>query len=182
MSASPSATTTPDPDDDPPAECPILYGLCTGPFAPVKLLPARQYDSQCAFPTISAPASSNRVTTVASISGIYPSRIELPFIIGTPATMMLSLIANRFPFSGPESAPLIDVFTYHALCVFSSAVGNLPGVRGYFTSGKQSGIPSTTLYASTLAFISPMYDCTSASVSESPTSPAAARSCSGVGS
>src|SRR5271155_5409022 len=156
MSASPSATTTPDPDDDPPAEYPILYGLCTGPLVPVKLLPARQYDSQCVFPTISAPASSSRVTTVASISGTYPSRIELPFIIGTPATMALSLIATFFPLSGPSAAPRIEVFTYHALCVFSSAEGNLPGVRGYFTSGKQSGIASTMLYASTLAIISPM--------------------------
>src|SRR5580700_2545354 len=105
MSASPSATTTPDPDADPPAEYPILYGLCTGPLAPVWLLPERQYDSQCVFPTISAPASSNRVTTVASISGTYPSRIELPFIIGTPATIALSLIATFFPLSGPHPPP-----------------------------------------------------------------------------
>ena len=42
MSASPSATSTPLPDEEPPAEYPILYGLCTGPVALVWLPPERQ--------------------------------------------------------------------------------------------------------------------------------------------
>ena len=46
MSTSPSATTTPLPDDEPPAEYPILCGLWTGPTAPVWLPPDMQKDSQ----------------------------------------------------------------------------------------------------------------------------------------
>src|ERR671925_579089 len=130
MSASPRATTTPLPADEPPAAYPILYGLCTGPLAPVWLPPEIQYDSQCTLPTISPPASRMRWTTVASISGTYPSKIEQPFIIGTPATITLSLTATRLPCSGPEAAPLMAVFTYQALCVFSSGGGEAPGVRG----------------------------------------------------
>jgi hypothetical protein len=59
-----------------------------------------------------------------------PFQDEQPFIIGTPATMPLSLTAMRLPYSGPEAAPLIAVFTYQALCVFSSGGGKEPGVRG----------------------------------------------------
>ena len=65
--------------------------------------------------------------------------------MGTPATMMLSLAAIFFPASFPLAAPFMDVLTYHALRGFSSAVGKRPGVRGYFTGGKLSGIASTTL-------------------------------------
>ncbi|HZG92624.1 MAG TPA: hypothetical protein VEZ42_20630 [Pseudonocardia sp.] len=37
-----------------------------------------------------------------------------PFIIGTPATDTLSLIAAVRPASGPPAAPEIDVVTYQA--------------------------------------------------------------------
>ena len=78
------------------------------------------------------PASRMRVTTVASTSGTYPSSVEAPlFIIGTPATQMLSLMATALPFSGPSAAPLIALLTYQAPCGFSSAgMGRRPGVRG----------------------------------------------------
>ena len=69
MTESPSATTTPLPEDDPPAEYPILCGLCTGPLAPVWLPPEMQKFSQWVLPLISPPASRMRVTMVASMSG-----------------------------------------------------------------------------------------------------------------
>src|SRR5215475_4355569 len=43
---------------------------------------------------------------------------------------VLSLTAMRLPCSGPAAAPLMAVFTYQALCVFSSGGGKEPGVRG----------------------------------------------------
>ena len=49
--------------------------------------------------------------------------MELPFIMGTPATMMLSFMATFLPFKGPEAAPLMEVFTYQALRLSSSADG-----------------------------------------------------------
>jgi hypothetical protein len=67
-SQSPAATTAADPDDDPPAEWPRRRGLCTGPRVLVWLPPERQKFSQCALPARVAPASSRRVTIVASTS------------------------------------------------------------------------------------------------------------------
>ena len=123
MSASPRATTTALPEEEPPAEYPILWGLCTAPVALVWLPPERQKYSQCVFPAISPPASRMRITMVASKSGTYPSSVAAPFIMGTPATMTLSLMATRLPLSLPAGAPLIDVFRYQALRGFSSAFG-----------------------------------------------------------
>ena len=66
-----------------------------------------------------APASSIRVTMVASISGVNPSMIEEPFIIGTPARQTVSFSTMRLPRSGPSGAPRTSAFTYHALSGFS---------------------------------------------------------------
>jgi hypothetical protein len=52
-----------------------------------------------------------------------------PFIIGTPATQTLSLIAIFLPAKGPEGAPLIEHFHYQALSLFSAAAGRHPGSR-----------------------------------------------------
>src|SRR4029453_18699407 len=101
ISTSPAPMSAPHPDDEPPAEKPCLYGLCTGPIAEVWLPPERQKYSQCDLPTIVPPASRMRVTTVASTSGTYPSSVDAPFIIGTPARHTLSLSTTRLPASGP---------------------------------------------------------------------------------
>ncbi len=53
--------------------------------------------SQAALPAIVPPPRRSGVTTVASMSGTKPSSNCEPFIIGTPATQMLSLTAMRFP-------------------------------------------------------------------------------------
>src|ERR1700704_5154436 len=145
MSTSPSATTTALPEDDPPAENPILCGLCTGPVELVWLPPDIQNDSQWTLPAISAPASSMRVTIVASKSGTKPSSVDEPFIIGTPASMMLSFSATTLPFSLPLAAPLTVDLRYQALCRLSSGAGRKPGVRGYLTIGTSSGMAATAL-------------------------------------
>src|SRR5205814_8479457 len=67
------------------SEWPMRCGLWTGPVAFVWLPPERQKYSQCVLPTISPPASRMRLATVASKSGMKPSSVEAPFIIGTPA-------------------------------------------------------------------------------------------------
>src|ERR1700677_561758 len=123
MSASPVATTTPLPEDDPPDEYPILWGLWTGPVALVWLPPEKQKYSQCVLPIMVPPASRMRVTMVASVGGTYPSSVEAPFIIGTPARLTLSFSAIVLPASLPLDAPLIVVLTYQALCLFSSPSG-----------------------------------------------------------
>src|ERR671938_740880 len=134
-SQSPAATRAPLPLEDPPAIREWSWGLRTGPVWLVWLPPEKQRSSHTALPTISPPASSMRVTTVASNSGTYPSTAALPFIIGTPATQMLSFMAMRLPTKGPDSAPLIEHLQYQALKGFSSGVGRYPLERGYLTGG-----------------------------------------------
>src|SRR5438876_12114603 len=108
ISQSPATTSAVLPLDEPPAERVGSCGLSTGPVSEVWLPPEKQRCSHTAFPTISPPASRIRVTMVASNSGTYPSSTEEPFIIGTPATQTLSLIAIRFPDKGPVAAPLME--------------------------------------------------------------------------
>src|SRR6202030_2022300 len=85
IGTSPAATTAALPEDEPPAEYPMRCGLCTGPVALVWLAPEKQKYSHTVLPAIVPPASRMRVATVASTSGTYPSIVEAPFIIGTPA-------------------------------------------------------------------------------------------------
>src|SRR5438132_11670120 len=110
ISHAPATTSAALPLEEPPAEWVGWCGLCTGPVSAVKLLPAKHRLSHTAFPTISPPASRIRVTRVASNSGTYPSSTTEPFIIGTPATQTLSLIAIRFPARIPLDAPLMEHF------------------------------------------------------------------------
>src|SRR5205823_1329359 len=133
MSASPTASTTALPLEEPPAEWVGLWGLSTGIGLLVWLPPEKQRSSHTVLPTIVPPASRMRVTTVASISGTYPSSTREPFIIGTPATQMLSLIATRLPARLPRGAPTISVLKVQALYGFSAACGWPPGPRGYLT-------------------------------------------------
>ena len=70
MSTSPAPTSAPEPEEEPPAVWPIFHGLWTGADALVWLPPDRQKYSQWALPTMVAPASSIRVTMVASRSGM----------------------------------------------------------------------------------------------------------------
>ena len=108
------------------------HGLRTGPVREVWLPPEKHRSSHTALPVIVAPAASRRVTTVASRVGTKPSSVSEPFIIGTPATMMLSLIATVRPASGPSAASWISVVTYHAPSGFSASEGRDQGrsVRG----------------------------------------------------
>src|SRR4029077_13204024 len=108
ISASPTATTTALPLEDPPAECVGLLGFRTGSGLLVWLPPEKHKSSHTVFPTIVSPASRMRVNTGASTSGTQPSRTREPFLIGMPATQILSLIATRLPARLPRDAPLIS--------------------------------------------------------------------------
>src|SRR5437763_15977313 len=114
MSHSPATTSAALPLEEPPAERVGSCGLETGPVSDVWLPPEKQRCAQTALPIISPPASKIRVTIVASNSGVYPSKAEEPFIIGTPATHTLALIAIRLRARIPLGAPLIERLRYHA--------------------------------------------------------------------
>src|SRR3954452_19796567 len=102
---SPAATSAALPLKLPPVVRVGSHGLRTGPVQEVWLPPEKQRSSHTDLPVIVAPAASSRLTTVASRRGTKPSRVCEPFIIGTPATAVLSLIATVRPASGPDSAP-----------------------------------------------------------------------------
>ena len=104
MSTAPAATSAALPLDDPPADRVRSHGLRTGPVRDVWLPPEKHRSSHTALPAIVAPAARSRVTIVASRVGTNPSRVSEPFIIGTPATIVLSLIATVRPASGPSPA------------------------------------------------------------------------------
>src|ERR1700694_2745338 len=123
IGASPAATRAALPPDEPPALWATLCGLRITPLAQVWLAPEKHRSSQGALPAMVPPASRIRVTTVASISGTYPSSNAEPFIIGTPATQMLSLIAIFLPLSRPSAPAWIFVFQYQAPYGFSGAEG-----------------------------------------------------------
>ncbi len=60
-----------------------------------------------ALPTMVAPASFSRLTTVASYGGTYSESISEPQVVRTPSVEMLSLTATVWPASGPSSSPSI---------------------------------------------------------------------------
>src|SRR3984885_13147427 len=126
----PAATRAALPRDAPPADLAGFHGLRTGPVREVWLPPEKHRSSQTALPVIVAPASSSRVTTVASRRGTNPSTVADPFIIGSPATSMLSLIATRRPASGPSPAVLISLVTYQAPSSFSASDVHVYGRLG----------------------------------------------------
>src|SRR5215471_8306478 len=133
-STSPAATRAALPLEDPPVVRAGSQGLHTGPVTEVWLAPEKHRSSHTALPAIVAPAASSLVTTVASRLGTNPSRVREPFIIGTPATSILSLTATRRPASGPSGFSWISVCTYQApsgFCAGSGRVQDRPaGGRG----------------------------------------------------
>ena len=115
MSTTPPATRAALPPEDPPALRSGAHGFSTSPVFAVIDAPAKQRSSHTALPAMVAPAASRRLTMVASVVGTYPSTVAEPFVIGTPATAVLSLTATVRPASGPCVVSVIEVVTYQAL-------------------------------------------------------------------
>src|SRR6478609_1132552 len=113
MSTAPDATSAPQPLEDPPDVRVRSIGLRTGPVAAVWLPAERHRFSHTDLPTISPPAARILVATVASWSGTYPRSAALPFIIGIPASAMLSLRTTVRPASAPSDRSLIEQRQYH---------------------------------------------------------------------
>ena len=71
--------------------------------------PEKHRSSQTALPAIVVPADSMRLTTEASRVGTNPSTVAYPFIIGTPATIVLSLTAGDRSPDFPRAAGQLPV-------------------------------------------------------------------------
>src|SRR5438309_6888163 len=83
-SASPAATATADPPDDPPGTRSVRHGFFTGPNAEFSFDEPIANSSRLVFPSMTAPRSSSRPTTVAEYTGTYPSRMRDPAVVGIP--------------------------------------------------------------------------------------------------
>src|SRR6201991_826788 len=142
-STAPDATRAALPLDDPPVVRVRSHGFSTGPVREVCEPPEKQRSSQTAFPVIVAPAASIRLTIVASRAGTYPSNVAEPFIIGTPATAVLSLTATVRPASGPPALPVTSQVTYQAPSGLSAAPGRLQARCG--TAGSTSACNRSTM-------------------------------------
>src|ERR1700722_19541429 len=130
MSTTPAASRAAPPLDDPPAAPGVSQGLPTVPVREVCDPPEKHRSSQTALPAMVAPAASSLLTTVASRAGVKPSSVDEPFIMGTTATVVLSLTATERPASGPSSRSVIDVVTYQAPSGLSAGSGHFHGRSG----------------------------------------------------
>jgi hypothetical protein len=92
--------------------------------------PSKQNDGTAVLPMISAPASSTRVTTVASSSGTKSSITVVPSRSGNPATAVLSLIAAVRRASGPPGRPAIEQRHAQPFKGFSAGSGARPASLG----------------------------------------------------
>src|SRR3989475_8264997 len=93
-SASPAATATADPPEDPPGTRSVRHGFFTGPNAEFSLDEPIANSSRLVFPSMTAPRSSSRSTTVAEYGGTYPSRIRDPAVSGIALQAMMYLHAH----------------------------------------------------------------------------------------
>src|ERR1700754_75959 len=142
-STAPDATSAALPLEDPPEDRVGSQGLRTGPVREVCEPPEKQRSSHTDLPAIVAPAASIRETIVASRRGTKPSTVAEPFIIGTPATAVLSFTATRRPASGPSPLPVTSQVTYQAPNGFSAASGRLQARCG--TAGSTSACNRSTM-------------------------------------
>jgi hypothetical protein len=118
-------------------------------------------------PAIVAPAASIRDTIVASRDGTKPSRVAEPFIIGTPATAVLSLTATVRPASGPSLLSVMLQVTYQAFSGLSAASGRAHARSGA-TGSSCAWSASTASHDASTPCTSGANDSTSASVRPRP--------------
>src|SRR4029079_3512746 len=105
IEANPAATAAALPPLLPPGTREVSCGLCVGPNAEFSVLEPIANSSRLVLPMMTAPASGNLVTIVASYGGFPPSRIFDEHVVGTPRVHMLSFSATGTPASGPGSRP-----------------------------------------------------------------------------
>src|SRR5690606_32217108 len=100
-----AATAAAEPPEDPPGTRVMSHGLKLGPQAEFSVDEPMANSSRLVLPTITAPASRRRVTTVASYGGTYPARIWEAAVVSRPRVHMLSFNAIGMPWRGPRSLP-----------------------------------------------------------------------------
>src|SRR5438552_5163889 len=101
--ACPAATAAADPPEEPPGTRVGSHGLRTGPNAEFSFELPIANSSRFVLPSMTAPRSFSRTTTVASYAGMYPARIFDAAVVGMPFVPMMSLQAHGTPVSSGAS-------------------------------------------------------------------------------
>ena len=78
--------------------------------------------SKLVLPTMMAPASRRRCTTVASYGGFQPSSIRDEHVVWIPRVHILSLSANGTPASAPTGFPSAMSASIRAACWRAASV------------------------------------------------------------
>ena len=106
-SASPVATATADPLEEPPGSRLGSRGLSGVPAQWLIPLADQHSSVRLALPTIRAPPSRADATTGASVwaRSAISATTGHPAVVGSPATSMQSLTASRGPASLPSASP-----------------------------------------------------------------------------
>ena len=124
-SASPKATDTAAPDDEPPGTraCAGSAGLAGVPWCGLMPTPENANSLILVLPSTTAPASRKRCTTGASCStGASPAHTTPPAIVVSPATSMLSLRVMHTPCNAPRLRPAcVSASQYCAVACAASA-------------------------------------------------------------
>jgi len=100
-----AATAAALPPLEPPGTRDVSSGLRVGPNAEFSVLEPIANSSRFVLPTMMAPASRKRDTTVASYGGFQPSRIFDEHVVSMPWVHKLSFMAMGTPASGPIGRP-----------------------------------------------------------------------------
>src|SRR5437762_3910926 len=93
-SASPAATATAEPPDEPPGTRARSHGLRALPYAEFSLDEPIANSSQFVLPTITAPAALSRAVTVASYGGTKSASMRDAAVVRMPAVAITSLTAT----------------------------------------------------------------------------------------
>ena len=101
--AKPPATATPEPEDETPVHRSLAHGFFGGET--VGWCSAYAPSVSLTLPSTTAPASSNRRTTVASSSGRQSFSTAVPHDVGRPLVASRSLSAIGAPCRMPSGAP-----------------------------------------------------------------------------
>src|SRR5690606_40717342 len=95
--ASREATAADEPPDEPPGTRSRSHGFLTGPYQLVSFDEPIANSSMFVLPSMTAPASFSRSTTVASYGDTKLSSIREPHEVFTPAVQKMSLCASGTP-------------------------------------------------------------------------------------
>ena len=95
--ASPPATAAAEPPEEPPGTRSGSHGFCVGPKAEFSVDEPIANSSRFVLPRSGSPAALQRAATVESKTGVYPTRIFEPAVVGMPFVVITSLSAIGTP-------------------------------------------------------------------------------------